>query len=367
MKRLLCILGELNAGGAETYMMKLYRAVDREQYQFDFAVASETKGYYDDEILKLGGRIHRITPKKKGLIKNLKSVYRIVRDERYDAVLRLSQHSLSALELLAARLAGARTLAYRSSSTCAPGGKASRLLHRMYRFLPVLVPNVKLAPSIDAGIFMFGKRSVKKGKVLVLNNALDIKRYTFRYDTREVYRKKYGLEDKFVIGHIGAFRSQKNQMFLLDVLVSLKKIRQDIRLLLIGDGEHLDDCRAYAARLGLTESVRFTGIRADVPELLMAMDVFVFPSLYEGMPNTVIEAQATGLRCIASDSITRDVNITGAVDFLSLDVGPSFWARHISMLQFPYDRRDWMDVFRDSGYDISDAVTVFTQAIFERG
>lgn len=321
MKRMLCIVGGMNAGGAETFLMKVYRALDKSEFQMDFAVAVKDKGFYDDEIMSMGGKIFHIVPKSESSLKNFLDIKRIVKDNGYKSVLRTSQHSLSALELLAARLGGAKKLIFRSSnSNTATGNGFSSFLHKMCMFMPRIFANVRIAPSVEAAEFMFGKASVKKGIAKIIPNGIDFEYYKYDEKLRKKVREEFGLENNFVVGHVGRFNRQKNHTFLIKVFYELQKKRDDAKLLLVGKGELEPEIKQQCELLGIGNKVIFAGVRSDMPALFSAMDAFVFPSLYEGMPNAVIEAQACGLTCILSDRITKDANITNNVYYLPINI-----------------------------------------------
>ena len=215
MKRLLCIIGSMDAGGAETFIMKIYRKIDRSLYQIDFAVASQGESFYSDEIASFGGRIFHITPKSKSIIQNLKEIWSIVKREEYKYVLRISQHSLSGLELVAARFAGAKVCAFRSSnSNTTSGGIGSNFFHYFFRFLPKYFANVKIAPSSEAAIFMFGRKALLNKKVHILKNAIDLDVYKFDETWRASTRSDFGIDDYFVVGHVGRFNKQNNNSIL---------------------------------------------------------------------------------------------------------------------------------------------------------
>ena len=363
MKRLLCIVGGMNAGGAETFLMKIYRELDKTQYQMDFAVAIEEKGFYDDEIMAMGGRIHHIVPKSKGAVRNFMSVKELVKKEGYTYVLRTSQHSLSALELLAAKCGGATTTIFRSSnSDTGSFSKVQAILHILCRFMPKTFANVRVAPSTEAAEFMFGKNCVKKKKSFLIHNAVDTGVYHYSSEGRKAISEEFDLSRKTVIGHVGRFSQQKNHMFLLDVFAEIKKQDSNAVLVLVGKGELEEEIKDKAGKLGVLDDIIFTGVRSDVPQLLSAMDVFVFPSFYEGMPNTVIEAQATGLPCVIADTITKEANITGLVEYLPLN-NPAYWAER-ALGAIRTQRTDTGTIFAEQKYDIQSVVKEFVKYMF---
>lgn len=364
MKRLLCIVGSMNAGGAETFLMKVYRQLDKTKYQMDFAVAVQEKGFYDDEIVSMGGKIFHITPKSEGVIKNFNSIMRLVRDEKYQYVLRTSQHSLSALELLAAWMGGAKTRVFRSSnSNTTTGGGPDLKLHKLCMFMPRWFANVRIAPSTEAAEFMFGKGCVSNGKAQIVHNGIDLNLYRYSDENRRSVRTEFGVEDKYVVGHVGRFNQQKNHKKIIEIFAELKHENPNAVLILVGKGELEEDIRKLVRDRGLEDSVIFSGVRSDVPRLLCGMDVFIFPSLYEGMPNTVIEAQATGLPCVISDTITREANVTNIVEYVCLESSAKIWAKKI--LNKPEQHREAIiNMLIANSYDIKSVEDEFIRIVF---
>lgn len=349
MKRILCILSSLDAGGAETFLMKVYRTLPPEEVQFDFVVSHEG-GCYTREVLDRGGRIYAIPMRTKDPAGALGGIRRIVRDNGYDCVLKLGETPIAALDLVAARLGGARYTAMRSCNALTGQSFKAKCVDAVLR--PVLnwVANVKLAPSVLAAEFTFGKRRAHKD-VHILRNGVDLKVFRYDEDGRSCIREEFSLEDKLVVGHVGRFHVQKNHRFLLEVFRKIRDRRADAVLLLVGVGKLEEDVRRWVKELGLEEAVIFAGQRFDVPQLLSAMDVFLFPSFHEGMPNTVIEAQATGLPCVIADTITPEADITGLVTYLPLEEPPEHWAE-TALDRVAEKRRNTAGDFLARGYDI---------------
>ena len=361
MERLLCIVSVMNAGGAETFLMKMLRRIDRERYMMDFCVNAE-ENFYREEIEALGGKIHVIPAKSKHPIGSFLALRRLVKREGYDRVIRVNEHSLSTLDLIAAKCGGAKHLAMRSSNASSPT-RLSRLLHRLFFFLPRMIPTVKFAPSTEAAEYTFGKGCVKKGRASLLHNGVDLSVYRYDDTARRDVRCELSLEGKTVVGHVGRFTGQKNHGFLLRVFKEMRENCPDAVLLLVGKGEKEQEIRETAERLGIADAVILTGVRSDVPRVLSAMDVFVFPSLYEGMPNTVIEAQATGLPCVIADTITAEADVTGIVTYRSLSDAPALWAETaLRVSRAP--RCDTSEQMRRAGYDTDGVVQEFTRLAF---
>lgn len=363
MKRLLCILSGMNAGGAETFLMKIYRQLDKTKYQMDFCISVPEKCFYEDEILSLGGKIYRISSKSASLKNFKKQLYDVVKLNDYKYVLRISSNAAGFMDLKIAHRAGAKICAVRSSNSSDGGGLKAKLAHRLGSILYGKYINVKIAPSDLAAKYTFGKKAYEDGSVNILHNAVDINKYSYNAEMRSRIRSDFNISDgTTVIGHVGRFMAQKNHGFLLDIFDEYIKFNEKSVLMLVGSGELESAIKEKASALGISDKIIFTGVRSDVPALLSAMDVFVFPSLYEGMPNTVIEAQATGLPCVISDTITREADITGLVSYLPLgDAGK--WADCIEKL--PREARVTpIQQFKDNCYDIESVTEQFVKLIF---
>ena len=346
MKRLLCILSSLDAGGAETFLMKIYRALPPAEYQLDFVVSVEG-GCYTEEVLARGGRIYKIPERTRDFFGSFRGIRRIVQENRYEAVLKLGENALALTDLAAARLGGAKCLALRACNAPTGLSRKERVIHSLLQPLQNRLATVKLAPSQLAADFLFGKNQ----KVKLIHNGVDPEIFRFSEEDRAKIREEFGLEGKLVVGHVGRFVRQKNHDFLLEIFREIRKSKENAVILLVGTGALEWEIRKKAADLGLSGSVIFAGRRFDIPALLSAMDVFVFPSFHEGMPNTVIEAQATGLPCLIADTVTREAAITELVRYTSLETSGSDWA-DMALGMVSEKRADTREAFRAAGYDI---------------
>lgn len=359
--RLLCIVSSMDRGGAETFLMKVYRTLDKTKYQMDFCV--NKAGAYDEEIKKMGGKVFIIPPKSKHPLKSFSGLKKIIKENKYQSVLRTSQQSLAVLDLLVAKAAGAKKLIYRSSNAGVTGGFFSRFFNRLFGFLPRIIPNVKLAPSTEAAEFVFGEKAVKNGKVQIIHNGLDYNWFKFDIEKRNKIRKELQLEDKTVIGHVGRFNIQKNHEFLIDIFNEIHKKDNNTHLILIGKGELEEKIKDKIQLLGLNDFVTIMPPVSNVNEYYMAMDVLVFPSLFEGMPNVIIEAQATGLECFVSSTITREANITGFVRYIELDKTSKEWAEHI-LQKRDIQRKECEKAFIQNKYMIEQVTEEFVQKCY---
>ncbi len=362
-KRLLCIVSNMDAGGAETFLMKMYRQLDRTCYQMDFVVSGDGRGYYEDEIERLGGRVFRITRKTKDFSAYRRELFDAVREDGCPVVLRIGSNAFSAIDLWIAKRAGARRLALRSSNASDGQAGLGMLLQRALRRPLTSVANVKIAPSDLAAEYTFGPMAMRKGEVHYLRNALDLDVYAFSAEKRTAIRAEFSIDaDALVVGHVGRFAPQKNHGFLIEVFTELLKSRPDARLVLVGKGELEDEVCAKAEAFGVLGSIVFTGVRSDVPALLSAFDALALPSLYEGMPNVVIEAQAAGLSCVVSDTVTRQADVTGLVEYLPID-NTTAWAKVLESAA-TVERLDTRTAMTAAGYDISSEAKKFVELVY---
>lgn len=363
MKRLLCITANMNTGGAETFLMKMYRAIDRSKYQMDFCVATE-QNYYADEIRNLGGKIYLIPLKSKHPIASFNAIRSLVKSNSYKSVLRINQHALSTVDLLAAKSGGASRLAMRSSNASS-GSRFSDLLHRFFRPLTLLVPNIRFAPSKDAAEYTFGKGCIEKKVASLLYNGLDTNRFRFDPNERASLRKELNLGDNLVVGHVGRFNYQKNHAWLIEVFLEVYKRNPGAILLLVGDGSLFGDVKRKVDYLGLSGNVKFMGVQSDIPCIMSSMDVLVLPSFYEGMPNVVIEAQANGLPCVVADSVTQEAAVTDLVKFVGLSEASKTWADTIEeVVSHQVHRSSYADLMRARGYEIKKCAERFVELVY---
>ncbi len=322
--RVLQVVTHMERGGLESMLMNYYRHIDRTRVQFDFLVHRQERAAFDDEIEALGGKIYRLprlVPWRRSYLKALNQFF----DEHPEyKIVHVHQDCLSSVILKAAaqhhvpvRIAHSHSANQDKNLKYPIKLCYKRAIHKYATDL--------FACGKTAGDWMFGGAPYQ-----IVNNAIDAASYTYCPAKREDIRRKLGIADELVIGHVGRFNQPKNHPFLLEIFSALLKKEPNAVLLLVGGGDDLPKIQEKARTLGISEHVRFLGVRSDVAELMQAMDVFVFPSLYEGLPVTMVEAQAAGLPCLISDKVPPECILTeGLVDILPLSASPETWAEKI--------------------------------------
>ncbi len=359
--RVLQVLGGTGLGGAESRVMDSYRHLDRSRIQFDFCVHSQEEGFFDKEIESLGGHVYRV-PRFRvvnwlAYRKAWKEFFRVHSTQAHPDYVAVHGHmtSTASIYLPIAKAAGVPlTIAHARSAGVDPGLKG--IMTRFLRRNLGKKADVCLTCSRLAGEAVFGEKMVEAGRVTTVPNAIDAEEFAFSEKKRKQKRAELGIgPQEFVIGHVGRFGHMKNHAFLLDVFAEIHRKVPDSRLLLVGEGGLMDSVREKAASFGLSDRVIFTGNQAQVADFYMAMDFFVFPSIFEGLPGSVIEAQAAGLRCLVSDSVTDEVLITPLAQARSLSEGAAVWAQAV-LERRDYERKQMAQAIKDAGFDVSDQV-----------
>lgn len=355
--RVLHVIGIMNRGGAEMMIMNLYRHIDRSKVQFDFVENSCEPAAFDEEILSLGGHIYRC-PHYNG--KNHFAYVKWWNDffkahPKEYPIVHGHLGSTAAIYLSIAKKYGAYTIAHSHSS-----GTDHSLHSYIYRMISYNTRNVAdyfFACSEAAGKDRFGRKVVSGDHYAVLNNAIDVNCFSYDPSIRETVRDELSIaQNAFVVGHIGRYTKEKNHEFILKLFSELEKMDSNVRLLMIGDGPLHAQIMQAAEQRGLSSDVIFTGVRSDIDRMVQAMDVFVLPSLYEGLPVTMVETQASGLLCIISDKVPSECILTeGLVDILPLSAAPEIWAEKI-LEKRNLPRTDRRDEIAAHGFDINTEV-----------
>ena len=324
------IIGKMVNGGIESVVMNYYRHIDRTKVQFDFFVdedyTEEFKVMPPEEIRQLGGRVI-IVPPYQQLNRYIPELVRLFRENRYQIV-HSHINTLSVFPLYAAKKAGVPIRIAHNHSTAAKGEWKKNILKYALRPFAKVYATHYAACSRTAGEWLFGKKAMERGEVTIFNNAIDLEKFRFNPAVRDEVRKELGIEDKYVIGHVGRFCYQKNQEFLIDIFAEVYKQRHDAVLLMIGDGKDRTRIEKKIKKRSL-ENVILLGNREDVNRLYQAMDVFVFPSQYEGFGMGAVEAQICGVKTIVSKALPLETVIASTTIVLDLKDGEKVWAQEI--------------------------------------
>jgi len=347
--RVLQVVTQMHRAGLETMLMNYYRHIDRSKVQFDFLTHREGHFDYDDEIRSLGGRIYPMCPIRiKNFISYRNKLDSFFRTHPEYKIIHCHLDSLSTFVLLAAKKAGVPIRIAHSHNS-----GFERDIKMPFRYLSRLILPFSATHFMGCGNesvrFMFGKKIYRSGNYTIIQNAIDVCKFSFDPIVREEYRSQMGLNDKLVFGHIGRFTSQKNHTFLIDIFEQIYSQRPDSALLLIGTGDNEQAIREKVRAKRLNSAVYFLGVREDIPQLLNAMDVFLLPSLFEGLPVVGVEAQAAGLPCFFSDRVPQEVQITGNVVFLPLG-DASLWVQAI--LSTVISRESDIKSITAAGFDV---------------
>lgn len=363
--RVLQVIGAMNRAGAETIVMNLMRAVDRERVQFDFLVHTDKRCDYDDEIESLGGTIYHV-PRYK--IVNGASYRRACRKllEEHPEIEVVHGHigSSSAIYLDEARRAGCATVVHSHRDSPKPTSLKAVARRTLYGALIAKTTSIAdefLACGTQAGIDRFGAEVAQGEHFHVMRNGIDLSLYACDEAGHERAKKALGFAGTPLVGCVARLVSEKNHQFLLDAFARALPHIPEAKLLLAGRGPLEDKLRAQAASLGIEDAVVFLGVRDDVPEVLKALDAFVFPSHLEGLGMAVVEAQAAGTPCIVSTAVPEEAVVTDLVQRIELEEGVDEWAaRMVALVEADLPRADASNLVRAGGYDIDDVANWMT-------
>lgn len=357
--RVLHVVGNMGIGGIETLIMNIYKNIDRDKVQFDFLIHNPTEGEYAEEIKKLGGHIYRMP-----VLRDKTRTY-YWRYFEYKSALKkfFSEHkeikvlhghmtnTASIYMPIAMKYGNVKCCIAHSHQTEATPGLSGVVTNILQRHLEKIATDY-FACSEEAAKWIYSIEIVENGKVKIIHNGTDVEKYHFDSVEHEKIKNKMGHSGKIVFGNVARFKKQKNHEFLIDIFAEIHKMNQNTVLILVGQGELEENMKEKVAKLGLDDCVEFLGARNDVPTLLKDFDVFLLPSLFEGLPLVGIEAQAAGLPMITSNTVTLEADVTGNVTFLPLELSAEEWAKKILEVNESFVRKDMTQKVREAGYDI---------------
>ena len=358
MRKVLHFVSRMDRAGQETFLMNMYRGINRDNVQFGFLCSKDGKGDYDEEILLLGGNIyHCELNQKSGKLRHLDNFNRLVAEfkkykDDYDIVHIHNYHAFDmTISAAAALKAGIKNVIVHSHNACADSHLG---LHHIFRPILSALPVTRLACSNDAGKWMYTK------DFTVIRNGIDVNKFSYDKKLRQSKRNELGISDKFVVGHVGRFEPQKNHEFLIKVFSEFLKVNPDTVLLLIGQGSRREAIQALVTQLDIAENVIFMGVREDTAEIYQAMDVFLFPSLFEGLGIVAVEAQTSGLPCIISENLPHDLDITTNIYRCNLNDSIQKWTSCLQLVRKNIEKEErtsCSDEVCKSGYDSLDSIS----------
>ena len=326
MIRVLHVVGPMDLGGAESFIMNIYRNIDREKVQFDFLCLNRTEAQYTQEILSLGGRLYSIPGISHGGLRTFqKNLYRFFCEHPEYKTVHSHLNDRSGIILTQAKKAGVINR-YAHSHIANPKHNFKRKL--ISSFFKLYFKNSVTHPFACANA---AGKSLYSGKLRknfeFIPNSIDTEKFKFSNKKRKQFREEFGFTDEILIGHIGRFMEQKNHKFLIKIFNEMLKNNGNIHLILIGLGELKDDIENQVKSLNIEKNVHFLGARRDIPEFLAGIDLLLFPSLFEGLSVAMVEAQASGVPILTSTSISDEVVITDRVSMFSLENTVDKWAK----------------------------------------
>ncbi|WP_165062714.1 glycosyltransferase [Adlercreutzia sp. ZJ154] len=349
------MIGGLNAGGSQSFVMSIYRSIDRDKVQFDFVLDHPDETLFVEEVESLGGKVYCLPSLADSGLKTVQKEWDgfLAAHSEY-AILHSHIRSYASVYIPIAKKYGLVVIIHSHSTS--NGSGITALVKAILQFPLRYQADYLMACSIEAGQWLFGKRRCKANSYMQINNAIDSRLFTFSEKNRASIREEFGVrDDEFLVGFIGRVSEPKNPKFIIEVFNELLKINSNSRLLFVGDGCLLSETKEYVAQLQISDNVVFTGTRGDSYKLLSGMDLFLFPSIWEGFGMSLIEAQSTDLMSVCSDRVPKSaIVISDLVKVISLEKEPAYWARYIATVRNDRSRRSRFAEISLSGFNIDE-------------
>lgn len=353
MIRILHVVGTMDLGGAETFIMNLYRNINREDVQFDFLCHNRIEAKYTDEILSMGGKMYMVEGiSHVGFFKYQKKLYEFFKAHPEYTVVHSHQNDLNGIILKQAAKAGVRMRISHSHTEYHYKNILKRAMFALFKYNVNKYTTHPYACSKPSGEMLYCGKHLKNFKVLY--NGIDANKFAFNGNFRTEIREELNLGKGPVICHVGRFAPVKNHTFIIDVFNEFLKVHNDAKLMLIGEGSLLSQMKEKVKSLGMEESVLFLGSRTYVNKLLSAADIFLFPSIHEGLPVSVVEAQCSGLQVLTSNTISEDTVITDLITRLPLSDSSEEWSQKLCKLYdnaIKADRTKYPEEICKAGFD----------------
>ena len=350
-----CLPGDMNQGGIENFLMNIYRAIDKNLFQFDFIIHSKDECFYEKEIKQLGGRVYRVAQKSKNYRLYEKDMNKLLSEHKEYKIMHIhATYAISIFDEIIAKKHGLKVIVHAHSSNDILKRK---LIHFALKRKLSKETQYKFACSLKAAEWLFTKKSLRKNSLTIINNSIDSKKFVYSLDTRKSERKAIGVEEKFVIGIVSRLSYLKNINFLIDIFNEIYKVNKNSILLIVGEGPEKENLQNKVIKKGLEHSVIFYGKSDTVHRVLQAIDVFVMPSKCEGFGISLLEAQAAGIKCFTSKKVVPDEikikNIDNELEFISLRKSQKYWAKEILKWNVEYKRNNMSNKIIEAGYDLN--------------
>ena len=347
------VTAPLGVGGVTNMMINIQSHLDRSKVNFDYLVFHDRKEALEDKVASMGSRkliasVDHISVRPLRRLLRINEIRKVCKENKIQILHYNADSAADVTNILGAKLGGVKYVTIHSHNAgFGTAGKGVRMVSKLLQpFIPALCNNYWACSDLAAR-FLFPKSIIEAGNYAVLPNGIELEKYDYNEAVRKEMRTKLGLEDRFVVGHAGRFSDQKNHTFLLDIFKEIAR-KNDKAVLL----------------LGIQERVIFYGASSEMEKMYQAMDVFLMPSLHEGLPVTGVEAQASGLPCVFADTITKEVDITGHSEFLSLDEAPGVWADKV-LAYVESERKSNKKELLEAGYDIQQTADIVSKLYLE--
>lgn len=350
--RVLHILHSMNRGGAENALMNYYRNIDREKVQFDFLLTDQGKGLFEDEIMQLGGRVYKVPLlTMTNPWPYLKAVKTFFKEHKEYKIAHSHTSSKSVFPLWIAKRCGVPVRVCHSHSSKSEKGYEGMIRDMLKPFLKVVSTDM-LSCGNKAAVWLYGKKTFEQGKVKIFKNVIETDNFRYNEEVRKEYRNKFNINDvTIVVGHTARFSEVKNHLFDVEIMSELKLMGANAKLMLVGTGELIESIEQKARELDVIDDIIFTGVVSNVCDYEQAMDAFILPSIYEGLPLSIIEAQVSGLPCFTSEGrVSPECSVTDLVQYIPLEAGAKVWAEKI-IEATKLERRDRQAEVIAAGYD----------------
>ncbi|MGL5973233.1 MAG: glycosyltransferase [Oscillospiraceae bacterium] len=322
----------MDKGGAESRTMDIFREIDKTEIMFDFMETKAGEHHFSKEIVSLGGKIYTVS-NPRHFLRHIKDMNKLFKGPCKDHIVHTHLSQYSGLIALVAKMSGIKTVVVHSRTANDKNMKTikRRIYKKIMQFFIKVFADARITCGTEAGYYLFGKKEIEKGRVIYLPNAINLSLYEdIQLDKSEIKESLNINKEAIVLGHIGRFNDVKNHNFLIKVFFEYNKTNKNSYLILIGDGDLFNDIKKQVEGLGISKNVIFLGVRNDINIITHIFDIFILPSFYEGVPGVVIEAQACGVPCLISSTITKDL-ITGteSIYYKSLEEDAYKWANKI--------------------------------------